>query len=336
MMGNQFRRVSTFCSIPHFFILDPHLPSSMSVASALVNLRSRTRIIAIPLSRPRIPVTTKSGPPIGLTYYQFQLASRETKRRLQEAEEEADKSRLSWIPKGGLVKWAQNKAADTWASFGKAEGGWKLKTFQFGERMVDRMEFEELALKSVDPSLGPSLTHPASSEMESSEKVGLRIPLYYPPKILSRETVMSELRQYVEHRIPAHRKGFYTWLAIAPLTAPFMIVPVIPNLPFFFCIWRSWSHYRDPRNTYNPLLDQEVIVPEPSEELDQIYEEYTPKSLPPPSDHSPAATPQHQLLLTKAAVPAILDRFQLEPSVSADLYRALEQVRVRNGGKAEP
>lgn len=24
-----------------------------------------------------------------------------------------------------------------------------------------------------------------------------------------------------------------------------MIGPaVIPNLPFFFCIWRSWSHYK--------------------------------------------------------------------------------------------
>lgn len=105
---------------------------------------------------------------------------------------------------------------------------------------MDRMEFEELALKSVDPSLGPSFTHPASSEMEKSEKVGLRvrlyilrmseeadspqIPLYYPQKILSAEAVMSELRQYVAHRIPAHRKGFYTWLVIAPFTAPFMII----------------------------------------------------------------------------------------------------------------
>lgn len=94
--------------------------------------------------------------------------------------------------------------------------------------MADRMEFEELALKSIDPSLGPSLSHPASSEMESEssegKNVGLRIPLYYPQNILSGETVMSELRQYVDHRIPAHRKGFYMWLAIAPLTAPFMII----------------------------------------------------------------------------------------------------------------
>ena len=28
----------------------------------------------------------------------------------------------------------------------------------YGERLVDRLEFEELALKSIDPSLGPKLS----------------------------------------------------------------------------------------------------------------------------------------------------------------------------------
>jgi hypothetical protein len=34
-----------------------------------------------------------------------------------------------------------------------------LRTYQYGERLADRIDFEELALKSVDPSLGPSLSH---------------------------------------------------------------------------------------------------------------------------------------------------------------------------------
>ena len=29
-----------------------------------------------------------------------------------------------------------------------------------GESLVDRMDFEELALKGIDPTLGPSLSHP--------------------------------------------------------------------------------------------------------------------------------------------------------------------------------
>jgi hypothetical protein len=32
----------------------------------------------------------------------------------------------------------------------------QLKIYRYGEQLVDRMDFEELALKSIDPSLGPT------------------------------------------------------------------------------------------------------------------------------------------------------------------------------------
>lgn len=41
---------------------------------------------------------------------------------------------------------------------------WQRKTFLYGERLVDRMDFEELALKSVDTSLGPKLMQLKRSE----------------------------------------------------------------------------------------------------------------------------------------------------------------------------
>lgn len=80
------------------------------------------------------------------------------------------------------------------------------------------------------------------------------------------------------------------------------------------------------------LVDQHAIVPEPSQELDEIYAQYTPASSSPEPSTS---TTQHELLLTRDAVPAIVERFELDPSADTDLYRALEQVRLRTGGKAE-
>ncbi|KAJ2932347.1 hypothetical protein H1R20_g4761, partial [Candolleomyces eurysporus] len=155
------------------------------------SLRKSTRIIALPLSRPLPPralAPTNNSLPTGnlpqpnggqhgpgpLTYYHFQLSSK--KKRKQKEKEgnnpEVDakpKSRWS-LPEGGITAWVQAKAAETWAGFGKAEGGWKLYVFRTGERIVDRMEFEELALKSIDPSLGPTITHPRSSEIDSEQK----------------------------------------------------------------------------------------------------------------------------------------------------------------------
>lgn len=326
-------------------------------ATTLAGLRRhQARIIAIPLSRPQIPtaITSSRGGPAALTYYQFQLASRipspSVQKPSKEAEDGAASRKKSWIPEEGVATWAQNKAAETWASFGRAKGGWQLKTYQFGERQVDKMDFEELALKSIDPSLGPSIRHPNSTSDPFDSDV--HIPLHYPPSAVSGEDVVAELRQYVEHRIPVHKKGAMTWGIIAPFTAPFMIIPIIPNLPFFFCAWRSWSHYKAYKSSLylQSLLDKNAIIPKPSETLDAIYKAHRAAS-PTPSPQItrlPRSTPitsdaehekllekeaEHVLLLDKTAVPVILEKFDLDKAAGAEMYRALEQARIRIGGK---
>lgn len=60
-----------------------------------------------------------------------------------------------------LVKKLMNKASDFWVGLGK-EGqkstfDWKRRTYNLGEKLMDQIEYEEWALKGVDPALGPSL-----------------------------------------------------------------------------------------------------------------------------------------------------------------------------------
>ncbi|KAG1792949.1 mitochondrial K+-H+ exchange-related-domain-containing protein [Suillus plorans] len=353
--------------------------------SALPKAMRTMRIIALPLSRPNIPPDhglkphAIFNPNRMLIFYHFDLSQGNSVKT-------QDQSSIK-----RAVKWASIKAADLWAGFGKApEGSWKLQTYEFGERIIDRIDFEELALKGVDPSLGPSITdadvtHKAN-EVNLSEKQSpteaLRIPLIYPPSIYASlpPTGVNEvshpsivhLRTLLTSREPRHRRGFWMWMAIAPLTAPFMIVPVIPNLPFFFCVWRSWSHYRAYRTSQylSSLLDQGLITPEPSAALDQLYTSYVPslsniESLRSPTapplrsaaslqantpnmndghpSHDPTASSSQpdasnvhktsqRLLLTRKAIPQILQLFGLPQSSAADMYRAVEQVRGRLGG----
>ncbi|KAG2009549.1 hypothetical protein CC2G_012468 [Coprinopsis cinerea AmutBmut pab1-1] len=346
----------------------------MSSVVASLGLRTgnvtRARILAVPLVRPKLPspATSSSSPSNShpqsehnrnvLTYYQFQLSNSEDGARPEdgalELKEGKRKKRKGWIPRGGVSSWLQAKAAELWAGFGRAEGGWKLKTFQMGERIMDRLDFEELALKSIDPSMGPTVSHPRSNFMQRGEKglVSFQIPLLYPPSITLPENALEQLRKDVEHRTPIHRKGFYTWMLLAPLTTPFIIVPVIPNLPFFFCVWRSWSHYRAYRSSQylQSLLDKDLIVPQASQVLDKLYEEYHPSKSPFASETSKEAQQParisngsatssrngngeggggYEMLLAKEAVPELVRRFELRPDPSGDLYRALEQARMR-------
>jgi hypothetical protein len=126
----------------------------------------RARIIALPLVRKRAspstgdtslnsngnggggPVPTPATPGSStttlveererlLTYYQFQLSSSSEKEKAKAEEKAKEEKRLAeggekkgWlaskIPPEGIPAYAQTKAADLWASFGRAEGGWKV------------------------------------------------------------------------------------------------------------------------------------------------------------------------------------------------------------------
>ncbi|KAF9257495.1 hypothetical protein L218DRAFT_110271 [Marasmius fiardii PR-910] len=307
--------------------------------------RSLQRIISIPITRPTsIPKPTIPLRPLDhskiLTYYHFQLHGLSLK---------TNENSSKWAPQGGWVSWIQTKAASTWSGFGKApEGSWKLKVFRAGERMVDRIDFEELSLKGIDPSLGPTVLHPdisgkgtEKSPRESANASKITIPLLYPPSIYSSEVSLEHLRLLLSARKPRHKRGAWLWIVLSPFTAPFMLVPIVPNLPFFFCAWRAWSHYRAYRASQylSNLIEKEIIVPEPSDALDAIYKDCIPKPIMPPSSsstntsQSPPADSQEpeaiEILFSREAVPTIVSTFELTKSAIADMYRAIEQANTR-------
>ncbi|KAI0056274.1 hypothetical protein BV25DRAFT_1832383 [Artomyces pyxidatus] len=284
--------------------------------SLIAKTRLPMRIVALPLTstlRPRSP----HGNPSPLVYYQFQTPPRPENQRQ------------------GWVDWATAKAADAWAELGKApEGNWKFKAFQYGERLVDRIDFEELALKGVDPSLGPRISHPKGPSED--EKKSTIIPLVHPkfvgtPPLAHLETLLAK-------RTPRHRKGFWTWMLLAPLTAPFMLIPIIPNFPFFFCVWRSWSHFRAYKASeyLQSLLQYGAIVAQTNGNLDEIYLRHapTPSTTVSPSEAlhretDPGPERDEKMLLTRDAVPPILSLFGLPSSAASDIYRAIAQADVR-------
>lgn len=85
----------------------------------------------------------------------------------------------------------------------------------------------------------------------------------------------------------------------------------------------------------NALIKHGHIVSAPSLELDAIYKQFGPKSVTAPSSpedvktHSSAMEDDAEMLLTREAVPAIVSTLSLESSVASDIYRAIEQARVR-------
>ncbi|KAJ7639398.1 mitochondrial K+-H+ exchange-related-domain-containing protein [Roridomyces roridus] len=164
-----------------------------------------------------------------------------------------------WMPEEGFSKWAEK----TWAAFGTAEKGTlKQRAFTLGERLMDRLDFEESNLKTLDLSMAPPPLDARS------------IPLLYPPKAISGPQSLDNLRTLVKDRIPVHQRGILTYVFFAILSAPLKLIPIIPNFPFYFCAWRTWSHWKAMRAAryIHGLLENNRIVPEPYKALDALYE----------------------------------------------------------------
>ena len=55
-----------------------------------------------------------------------------------------------------------------------------------GEKLVDRLDFEELALKSIDPSMGPTIITPSlppsssSSSLTKDSEEPIKVKVVYP------------------------------------------------------------------------------------------------------------------------------------------------------------
>ncbi|KAK0562725.1 hypothetical protein OC861_005168 [Tilletia horrida] len=65
------------------------------------------------------------------------------------------------------------RASAFWMSLGdpnaKSTFDWKKRTYRLGEGIMDRIEYEEWALKGIDPALAPSLKHPTSHQTDADE-----------------------------------------------------------------------------------------------------------------------------------------------------------------------
>ena len=136
----------------------------------------------------------------------------------------------------------------------------------------------------------------------------------FPSTFLSPSEVPSELRRFVEHRIPKHGKGFHLWMLTGLLTIPFLemftsvSIHVIVKedsrsihtqhshlLLHLACIDASEVFSFEIKLLVNfviaykssqylqSLLDRDLFVPEATESLNEVYNLYIPTTSSPTS-----------------------------------------------------
>ncbi|KAK4684193.1 hypothetical protein P7C73_g6005, partial [Tremellales sp. Uapishka_1] len=167
---------------------------------------------------------------------------------------------------------ALDKASEQWLKLGsKPKDSWMYYFWKRGEGLMDKIEFEEWMLKGVVEGKGVKIV----KEGQEGVQQKIEIPLLQPTlKDLPLPSLLPKLHRLLIHRVPYHRKMMIRSLLATPLTAPFALIPVMPNFPFFYVLWRAWSHYKAWRGAVylEDLLKLGMIVEKPSAELTTVYE----------------------------------------------------------------
>ncbi|CAD6449433.1 38c4c122-f8a6-442e-a741-77935f86214e [Sclerotinia trifoliorum] len=167
--------------------------------------------------------------------------------------------------KVSLLDKTTTKANNLWNSWEKKDSGWQKKVVEFGNKALKRIPYEEWGLKSVPP-----LSKRRQEEGLSDKE---KVEVSFPSTFLPRERVLEILEILGTERKQLHKTRLWGSIIGMPIVAPLALVPIIPNLPFFYLCFRAYSHWKALAGSKHIefLLKQNLIAAKPSKILDELY-----------------------------------------------------------------
>ncbi|CAI0418833.1 unnamed protein product [Linum tenue] len=123
-----------------------------------------------------------------------------------------------------IVDFIANKMNGAWIGMEKSpDGTLKKKIHGVGLKLLARVKPSEIFLKSI-----------------SRDVTGVEI--VYPVSLNAR-FVRRRLRHIAVRGASIHKKYFYGSITLLPMTSALSVLP-LPNIPFFWVLFRTYSHWR--------------------------------------------------------------------------------------------
>ncbi|KAK6333279.1 hypothetical protein TWF718_011099 [Orbilia javanica] len=161
-----------------------------------------------------------------------------------------------------LLDRAITKSSDIWLKWEKYEKGWQKQLTVHGNRLLRRIPYQEWSLKSISA---------LPRNIPDNERQ--KIPVTYPPSVMTPGEIPKLLHRLGTEKAGMHRRLLIWCLVGLPISAPFGLVPIIPNIPFFYLVFRAYSHWRALQGGRHLefLVKNNLLDPQPDSQLDRIY-----------------------------------------------------------------
>ncbi len=110
------------------------------------------------------------------------------------------------------------RATKLWVKWEKYEKGWQKKVTEYGDKVLQRIPYEEWGLKSIPP---------LSARKGSAEQQGMgKVDVAFPPSLIKPDSVEEVLRTLATERQALHRKRLYWSIIGMPISAPVALIPM--------------------------------------------------------------------------------------------------------------
>lgn len=112
-----------------------------------------------------------------------------------------------------------SKAATIWLGWEKHEKGWQKKITIYGNKLFQRLPYEEWGLKSIPP---------LSARRKSDELAGKEnIRIEFPGSLMKQGAVIERLEYFGgKEKIAFHTKWMWGSVIGMPISAPFALIPM--------------------------------------------------------------------------------------------------------------
>ncbi|KAK5099888.1 hypothetical protein LTS08_005603 [Lithohypha guttulata] len=216
------------------------------------------------------------------------------------------------------------KTTDTWAKWETFEKGWQKQVVTYGNRALQRIPYQEWGLKSF-----PSSNANLQAEQITDET---KFDVVYPANFVKEADVPKVLSRLARERKQLHFNRFVGSLVAIPFTIPFALIPVIPNLPFFYVAYRAWSHWKALKGSdhLDFILDHRLFRPITTDAVQSLYKRFCPHparnfEFVTRSQVDSGEVQKEELLLSAGAHNEVAKLLEV-PELSGEIERAVWQV----------
>lgn len=167
---------------------------------------------------------------------------------------------------------------------------------------LEKIPYDEYSLKSI-PSKGSVLRKVQELEKTESSHVSISkleqikhnvktvhpIEVLYPSNVLTMTQSREILDRLATTGVNSHWKYFLLSLGVSPFTLPLGLLPVVPNLPGIYLLYRAWCNWKawEGAKHLAYLVKEDHLVFKASDALNEAYAG-SPKYLVVPSSSSRA------------------------------------------------